>query len=94
VIGRSGIVSGSSGHTGLCLLSLWQALCDSGLSVVGCQTVHDRARIVRSCLEPIYRVVRMVKSFAPDMSSSAYHNMTGTEKPHLLTMCLTQHFSA
>jgi hypothetical protein len=28
----------------------------------------------------------------PDISSSAYHNMAGTEKTHLLPMCFTQLF--
>jgi hypothetical protein len=54
--------------------------------------VHDRARTVRPCLEPVYRAMRMVTTFAPDMSSFAYYNMAGTEKTHLLPMCLTQLF--
>jgi hypothetical protein len=46
------------------------------------RTVRDRAWTVRPCLEPIFRAVRMVTTFVPDMSSSAYHNIVGTEKPH------------
>jgi hypothetical protein len=56
------------------------------------RTVHDRARTVGPCRESIYHVVRMVTSFSPDISASTYHNMIGTEKPHLSPMFLTQLF--
>jgi hypothetical protein len=42
--GRSGIVSGPSGHAGLPLRDLWKARCDSGLSGIRCWTVYWRAR--------------------------------------------------
>jgi hypothetical protein len=56
------------------------------------RTVRDRARTVRPCPEPIYHAVRLLTAFSPDMSSLTYHNMVGTEKPHLSPMFLTQLF--
>jgi hypothetical protein len=56
------------------------------------RTVYDRARTVRSCPEPIYHAVMMVTTFSLDKSSSTYHNMVGTEKPHLSPIFLTRLF--
>jgi hypothetical protein len=43
-VGRFGTILGLSGHAGQHLRPLWWALCDSGLSGVGCRMVWQRAR--------------------------------------------------
>jgi hypothetical protein len=45
---------------------------------------------IQACSELIYHIMKWVATVVLDISLSAYHNMAGTKKAYLLSMCLAR----